>query len=165
MSDAEVIDLTVKRRAREEGPTMPVTSTPAWRAPCRHDGITVDEAGGVVECKHCGERLEPLAALLIVARNGNQWAGAIESARAELKATTAKRDELQREVKRLAARRRSLTKGEVGASVVFSVDRSAEGFEVQATHAGQSTGVVVKDSLEGVVDSVRVALGAWSRRA
>ena len=51
---------------------------------CRHDRLEVDKQNHVVECKNCGERVDPFEALLVLAEEGSRYRDYYKSRRDEL---------------------------------------------------------------------------------
>jgi predicted RNA-binding Zn-ribbon protein involved in translation (DUF1610 family) len=79
--DSNVTRLGVKMRlASPDGPPLSIVSVKK----CQHIRIEVDETLAQVECKDCGERLDPMAVLLSLAKADSRLARKRDSLRSEV---------------------------------------------------------------------------------
>lgn len=110
---AEIIDLAKAREERESG--LSIVDESRERKPgCRHPQVDVWQRAPRVECRDCGERLDPHQVLLAFAleeRKFQHIGDQAERKRAALKAEIA---ELEAEEKRIKSRIRNARKREEG---------------------------------------------------
>lgn len=90
----------------DDGRPGPLLSIRSRRRTCYPHRYQTDEARRTVTCMKCGALVDPIDAMLDIARNWERYAQELASMRSDIELLRAKREVLERGVRNLKARAR-----------------------------------------------------------